>query len=340
MPPYPLFDVLTRGMHHMWDSILQHIKADVSALSQTPLAVNLSPLAHTTIVTLTGVQSEEYLNSQLTADINTLTTESWLRAAHCNAKGKTLAVYQLAKSTEQVFALSSAGAASVSLPELKKFGVFSQTTIEESVEHVALGISGEKAAEFISETFNATTASCTQIDQGVLLKEADDRWLLILSNDAMQRWLETHVDKLAHESIWNMMQIQAAIPTLTETTADKYVPQMLNLQALNAISFTKGCYMGQETVARMRYLGKNKRAMFLLKGHASETPSAGDSLEQKITGNWRGAGHILNAVSVNNTLWLLAVMPNDTGSETELRIKNDASSSLTIEPLPYELTDE
>lgn len=84
---------------------------------------------------------------------------------------------------------------------------------------------------------------------------------------------------------------------------------MLNLQALDGISFNKGCYMGQETVARAKYRGANNRALFLLAGTTGEPVASGDTLELQLGDNWRRSGMVLNAWQQAGQVWLTAVLP-------------------------------
>ena len=116
-------------------------------------------------------------------------------------------------------------------------------------------------------------------------------------------------------------------------------PQMLNLQALDGISFNKGCYMGQETVARAKYRGANNRALFLLAGTAGEPVASGDTLELQLGDNWRRSGMVLNAWQQAGQVWLTAVLPKDTEADALFRLKQDEGSRLTVQPLPYTLTE-
>ena len=114
---------------------------------------------------------------------------------------------------------------------------------------------------------------------------------------------------------------------------------MLNLQAINGISFTKGCYLGQETVARMQYLGKNKRALFALTGKDMEA-SVGDIIEKKLGENWRKAGDVLATYQASNQQsYIQGVLANDIDETTEFRIKTQ-TSNLALLPLPYKLNTD
>ena len=116
---------------------------------------------------------------------------------------------------------------------------------------------------------------------------------------------------------------------------------MVNLQAIGGISFKKGCYTGQETVARMKYLGKNKRAMYIVSGQ-SESMLDEPELEVQLGENWRRAGKLIAQSFDEKTKILtgLVVLPNDTDTAQVLRAKHTPSVELNILPLPYSLDDE
>ena len=153
--------------------------------------------------------------------------------------------------------------------------------------------------------------------------------------------LPDDVSTLDNDALWQQASILAGEPQLSVDAIDEYVPQMVNLQAINGISFKKGCYTGQETVARMKYLGKNKRAMYIVTGQSEGLLEAPD-IETQLGENWRRAGKLI-AQSYNEqtqTLTGLVVLPNDTDIDQTLRAKHTPSVELNILPLPYSLEDE
>ena len=159
------------------------------------------------------------------------------------------------------------------------------------------------------------------------------------------RWLLASESPLAlglpagDEALWWGLDIKAGIPHLEAVHQGEYIPQMLNLQALEGISFTKGCYMGQEIVARAKYRGANNRALFVLAGQASGPVASGDTLEIQLGDNWRRSGMVLNAWQQDGQLWLTAVLPKDTEADASFRLKQEEGSRLALQPLPYSLTE-
>src|SRR5690606_40156717 len=105
--------------------------------------------------------------------------------------------------------------------------------------------------------------------------------------------------------------IEAGIPVIDSANSGQFIPQATNLQALGGISFKKGCYSGQEMVARAKFRGANKRALWSLAGKASRVPEAGEDLELQMGENWRRTGTVLAAVQLDDgRLLVRAVMKN------------------------------
>ena len=126
---------------------------------------------------------------------------------------------------------------------------------------------------------------------------------------------------------------------MSAETQNEFIPQALNLQAIEqAISFTKGCYIGQETVARAKYRGANKRAMYVFSGETAVTPKIGSEIEMQLDTAWRKTGSIVSAVNFDGVLWLQVVMNNDLEEGTHFRLPEDGTV-LKIKSLPYSINN-
>ena len=146
--------------------------------------------------------------------------------------------------------------------------------------------------------------------------------------------LEPTVEPLA----WDLLDIQDGIPSLAGATQLEFIPQALNLQSIEqAISFQKGCYIGQETVARAKYRGANKRALFIFAAQTQTLPEIGSALEMALGDNWRATGTITSAVNFHGVLWLQAVLNTPLEEGQAFRLPN-WQTLLDIQPLPYELS--
>ena len=262
-----------------------------------------------------GADAEKYLQGQLTADLITLPSGANTLAAHCDPKGKMNAIFRLLKvDSEQFFLLIKKDLLPSALDALKKYAVFSKISFDLRDWQI-VGLIGKK---------------CGKIEPRFTL-EIDEQRAILLNESALP------INFNADEKIWESADIQAGLPNLSAATQNLFIPQALNLQAIEqAISFTKGCYIGQETVARAKYRGANKRAMFILKGKTQTLPAIGDEIEMRLESNWRKTGSIINAVNLDGQLWLLVVLNNDIDPTQVFRLAQD-ETALSVQPLPYAL---
>lgn len=290
------------------------------------------------VIELIGPQSEQFLQGQLSCDLRELTANNWLYASHCDNKGKALAILFVARWADRLLLITSKDALQVSISQLQKFGVFSQTTIRDaSADFPLYGIFGTAAPARVAELLGQPLA----VDVAQPVSASDDQLVLQVGTDPEQYLLVRNSTMATNSDpqLWHLLEIDRGRATLQSATIQQFVPQMLNVQALHGISFKKGCYIGQETIARMKYLGKQKRALFHLRGQGQPT-AAGVVVEQQLGANWRTAGTVINAVSrAEHQLELLAVLPSDLSADTPLRIQGDDTSLLEIYPLPYNLDE-
>ncbi|MGB2740630.1 MAG: tRNA-modifying protein YgfZ [Cognaticolwellia sp.] len=304
-------------------------------------AINLDNIS---AITLTGEEQVKYLQGQVTCDVDSLAQEKLLNGAHCNAKGKVFSAFRLLERQGTFLLLQPKSSIEQSLAELKKFGVFAKVNIEQDTELAYLAIAGEQAAIKMAELFQQVPDEITPVIQEnnttlVYLAGKINRYIIIDKADTLTEISAAFSFPIYNNALWTLLEISAGFPILSQQYIAEYVPQMLNLQAINGISFTKGCYLGQETVARMQYLGKNKRALFTLTGK-DMVVNTGDIIEKKLGENWRKAGDVLAAYQASNMQsYIQGVLANDIDDATELRIKTQ-NSNLTLLPLPYKLSTE
>ncbi|WP_439242796.1 CAF17-like 4Fe-4S cluster assembly/insertion protein YgfZ [Lonepinella sp. BR2474] len=264
------------------------------------------------LLDITGVDAEKYLQGQLTCDISKLAVGDSTITAHCDPKGKIMSVFRLIRVAEtQFYAVMHHSLVEIGLAQLKKYAVFSKVTFT-IVNAEIIGL------------INEDNDISAQISVAFANRE-------IFINP------ESSVQINADFTQWQLADIQQGYPLLTDKTQGEFIPQAVNLQALEqAISFQKGCYIGQETIARAKYRGANKRAMFAFKADTDFTPEIGGEIEMQLESGWRATGTILNAVNIDGVLWLQVVLSNDITPEQVFRLPN-SEVRLQLQALPYEL---
>ena len=301
--------------------------------------LSISLLDDLSMITVTGEDKKSYLHGQVTCDVVSLDKASSTLGAHCDAKGKVWSIFRLFYHQQSYAMIQPKSAIKVELKEIKKYAVFSKVTIEESND-IILGVSGEKANSFISN-LSQDTCDVRSIEGGTALKVAENRWLVALTEQAAQNLVSESQAELTTHEFWKCLDIAAGLPYITAQNQNEYIPQALNLQALAGISFTKGCYTGQEMVARAKYRGINKRAMFIVKGPFKETLPETVELERSVGKNWRSVGLMLTHYSFcDGSAIGLIVLPNNLDNDTRLRLVAQPECEWEITTLPYSLDDE
>ncbi|ENB7488497.1 tRNA-modifying protein YgfZ [Citrobacter koseri] len=315
-----------------------------SASARLPLT--LITLDDWALASITGADSEKYMQGQVTADVNQLTEQQHLLVAHCDAKGKMWSNLRLFRDGDGFAWIERRTLREAQLTELKKYAVFSKVAITPDDERVLLGIAGFQARAALANIFSELPNSEKQVvSEGastlLWFEHPAERFLLITDVATA----ESLTEKLRGEAAlnnsqqWLALDIEAGIPVIDSANSGQFIPQATNLQALGGISFKKGCYSGQEMVARAKFRGANKRALWSLAGKASRVPEAGEDLELQMGENWRRTGTVLAAVQLDDGQVLVqVVMNNDMEADSVFRVRDDANT-LHIVPLPYSLEE-
>lgn len=316
-------------------------------ISQLPDLV-LCPLNNWDLISVTGEDRITFLQGQLTCDITKLKAGQQTLAAHCNPQGKMWSVVRVVILEDRILLIQPSSISSIQLPELKKYAAFSKVTIEKDAEYQAFGLAGSKSADYIAEKVNITVTHEPSIlfaNGTVLIKQPYPslRYLAIMKKEIAECFLP-ELEKRAvlfDDSLWNALNIAAGIGFIEAETTAEFIPQMLNLHALDGISFTKGCYIGQEIIARAKYRGANKRSMFVLTGRSTTCPKAGQTIEVLLESNWKRVGTVISACQYGDKhIEVLAVLPKDTNIENSFQIKELEESKLYYAALPYQLNQD
>lgn len=321
------------------------IETNLPALEQLN-STYLIKIDNYSAISLHGEEQSKYLQGQVTCDVNEVTQNNLLVGAHCNAKGKVFSAFRLINRDNAHLLIQPKATIEASLAELKKFGVFAKVTIEQASHLSFYGLVGEQASTILQNNFAQVPDSLTPVVHVgnttiVYIAGKQTRYVLIDEANNLDEKLEQLSLTCYDNKVWNLLEISEGFVQLNQQSISEYVPQMLNLQAINGISFTKGCYLGQETVARMQYLGKNKRALFSLTANTNTPLANGDIVEVQLGENWRKAGDILSFYQADDGhCYLQAILNSDSNEQTTLRLKSQPDIQVVIQSLPYSLVTE
>jgi len=298
-------------------------------------------LSHLGVIEVTGEDASSFLQGQLSCDVRQATPHQALFAGYCSPKGRLLAIFLMWHATGSLFMQLPA---ILREPIQKRLGMFvlrSKVKLSDASESlIRIGLAGAGAAGALQEILNIAPSGRLTVGDahGVkVIRLGDARYEFISPPEqAAGLWDALAVRATpAGAAAWDWHEIRDGIPAVLPATQDQFVPQMANLELIGGVSFQKGCYPGQEIVARTHYLGKLKRRMFLAHLESPMAPMAGDELYAPDTPG-QVIGTVVNAApSPDGGFDLLAVVQVTSAAGGELLWKAPDGPRLRLLPPPY-----
>lgn len=303
-------------------------------------------LSHYALLSITGEDAQTFLHSQFINDIQAIDETGSQLNGYCNPKGRMLANFRVFKRNDAIHLRLPAGLAETVMKRLTMYKLRSKVDIEDvSDSYVRIGLSGKTAdtqlAAFIDEIPEKIDDVCHCNNLTVIRIPGLTPSYELYSDEATMQdiWTKLDVDSApVGQECWELIEILAGMPHVTTATSEAFVPQMLNYQAINGLSFKKGCYPGQEIVARMHYLGKLKKRMYLAYIEADTAPKINQELvsNKKETGS--KTGNIVNVAQHPDSKYIvLAVIQISDAESTTIRLGDIKGPKLDIIDLPYDV---
>jgi tRNA-modifying protein YgfZ len=303
----------------------------------------IADLSHCALIAVRGADAEKFLQGQLSNDILEVTATRSQISAQCSPKGRALTLFRIFRRDDALYLTLPETLLKSTLERLRKYVLMSKVTLDPETALAQMGYSSIKDFHHLRASLNSlpdTADAVTQV-QGITvirMPGPHPRFKLIGPAESLKTlWaqLDVHATPVGADA-WQLLDILAGVPSLAPETVDAFVPQMINLDALHGINFNKGCYTGQEIVARTHYLGKLKRRMFLLHCNVDEPPVPATVLYSTAHRNDEGVGTVVAAQGApNGGIVLLAVLQIDSAAQGELRLGGIDGPLCTIHPLPY-----
>jgi folate-binding protein YgfZ len=270
------------------DGVVQHFgdaAAERIAARDGSVMCDLSQFG---MIKVSGEEAKGFLHNLFSSDVNALTPQHAQYSSFNTAKGRALATFLIWQGGNDYFLQLPRELLAPIQKKLSMYILRSKVKIENASDNVvSLGLSGPDAQDIIKELVGPppknpmsvlhTTHFGGQQPHFTVIKLEDHRFQINVAPDhAADLWKKLgDVARPAGSSCWDWLNIRAGIPVILPQTQEAFVPQMANLDLIGAVNFKKGCYPGQEIVARMQYLGKNKRRMYLAHVGGDAAPKAG-----------------------------------------------------------------
>jgi folate-binding protein YgfZ len=296
-------------------------------------------LSHEGVLAVRGVDAGKFLQGQLTCNINYLSETQASLGARCTQKGRMQSSFRILLEGDGVLLAMASELLEPQLADLKKYAVFSKSKLtDESAAWVRFGLEhGDAALSSLGLDLPAETDSIVRSEGLIAIRVSPQRaelWGPAAQSDAIKNKLSATLPE-GELNQWLLGQIRAGIGQVMPSTRELFIPQMLNLQAVGGVSFKKGCYTGQEIVARMQYLGKLKRRLYRLNLQASDLPEPGTQLFAPSHGS--SIGEVVLAAHADQQIELLAVLQAEAAEAGDLHLGALEGPALQLLDLPYEL---
>ncbi|MPR03753.1 folate-binding protein YgfZ [Pseudomonas sp. MAFF 212408] len=296
-------------------------------------------LSHEGVLAVRGADAAKFLQGQLTCNLNYLSDTQASLGARCTQKGRMQSSFRILLQGDGVLLAMATELLEPQLADLKKYAVFSKSRLtDESAAWARFGLSqADHAMACLGLDLPAETDSVVRTETFIALRVSPGRaelWVPIEQAEAVRNSLAT---QLQHADLndWLLGQIRAGIGQVMPQTRELFIPQMLNLQAVGGVSFKKGCYTGQEIVARMQYLGKLKRRLYRLSVNAAELPQPGTALFSPSHNS--SIGEVVIAAKADQSIELLAVLQAEAADSGEVYVGSLEGPGVQLLDLPYSL---
>ena len=311
--------------------------ADLAAARSGSLVASLDHLA---LLQFGGEDAEVFLQGQLTCDVGKVGPRSSTYGAYCSPKGRMLASFLLWRDEAGFSMALSRDIAATVLKTISRFVLRAKVKTGDASGSVALvGAAGPKAEGALRDVFPDLPGMPLEVSslpgKGTVIRLKDGRFVLASAPPAVSELRQRLEGALQATDgrAWRWLDIRNGLPWITAATQDRLVPQMANFELIGGVSFDKGCYTGQEVVARTQHLGKVKRRMFL--ANVAAPAAAGDDLYSEDLGD-QASGMVLNAeASPDGGCDLLAVVQSSSREGSTVHLKSLQGPALRFLPLPY-----
>ncbi|BBB14872.1 tRNA-modifying protein YgfZ [Candidatus Rickettsiella viridis] len=236
------------------------------------------------IIQVSGKKAKLFLQGQLTCNVEEVDENQTRLGAHCDAKGRIQATLRLFFYQDAYYFLLPRTMLSHLLQCLKKYAVFSAVNLTDVTQHwKIIGLIGDSSAELLRqhtlfpEQTNSLSASASLIC--LAIPGSTPRFILLTPDEKSAFFIHT-VEELPL-SDWYLRDIIAGIPSIYPETIAQFTPHQLNYPAIGGVSFNKGCYIGQEIIARTHYLGQSKSRLYRVAFQANHQFPPGTAIQNE-----------------------------------------------------------
>lgn len=295
------------------------------------------------LIRVSGADAETFLQGQTTCDFRDVAKGRICLGAHCNAKGRVQASFRAVRTGDDFLLIVPTSQAEPTRAALAKYAMFSKATLSIDTGLWPLAILGPDAAQLATSVWGTAPApgECLQGEAG-LIATLDNRTCLALvaaeKAAVLLQQLQAQGAAVAGDNVWWLSQLQSGIGQIVAQQSEQWIPQEFNYDLVQGVNFKKGCYKGQEIVARIHYRGQTKVRGQLI---TIEEAGAAEPGTRIIDHNGQNIGTLLQSAFVTaHSLLGFAAMKTGVPESESLRLEPNESSRVQLAPMPYAINNE
>ncbi|WP_165873559.1 YgfZ/GcvT domain-containing protein [Parasulfuritortus cantonensis] len=300
----------------------------------------LADLSHWGLIAFAGDEAQTFLHSQVTNDLRGLGPERAVFAGYCSAKGRMLANFLVFKRDGDILVMLPETLREAVRKRLAMFILRSKVTARDANgDWVRLGLSGPGAGALLADALATAPGpgimAMAHTEAAFAIRLGDERFdIFVRPGQAPDLWRALAARARAVAApVWDWLMVDAGIPAVVPATQDQFVPQMANMIELGGVSFQKGCYPGQEIVARSQYLGTQKRRLYL--AHVESEVQPGEPVYSPAGGD-QPVGQVANAAAAPGGGYdVLAVLQISAYESGAVHLGKEGGPALAFRPLAY-----
>lgn len=258
-------------------------------------------LPHLGVLAIDGPDAATFLQGQATCDTRQLPADRGTLGALCNLQGRMIASFFVFPAADGLLLVMARDRVAAVLTHLQKYALFSKVKLRDA------------SAAYVAVGNDADAAALALLPAGTAAPQADG------------------------STRWRAAAINAGVLLVDSANADRFLPQALNYDLVDGVSFRKGCYTGQEIVARMHFKGKMKERLYVASADVTVAPAANSAI---VDAAGKQVGEIVDAVATDGRCVIGAVIRHEAVLAGSLRLGDAAGAPLTVRPPPYPFPDE
>ncbi len=344
-------------MNVEWKAHLSQQGAQINERSETEFEniydadkTHLFDLSWRSLLKVSGSDAQTFLHGQFSNDLSKLNGSNSQLSSYSTPKGRLLGVFRITRMTEDYYLSLPTDIADAFIKRLQMFVMRSDVKIEDlSDTWVSTGISGNDSDQLLQAAAleapgDVNACCCNDEHMPLIIRVPGEgkRFELYAPLEQMKAFWSRTIEtaKPVSSNYWKLQQIKAGLPEIYADTQEAFVAQMVNLHIIDGVNFKKGCYPGQEVIARLQYLGKLKRKMYRASSDAVELPSPGSTVI--VEDSDQPSGSIVeSARDIDETVQTLLVLKAAEVDAGKLFfLQNEIKTQLNLQSLPYSLVEQ